>query len=101
MLEAFDGKEVMSTSAQPSLGKATITIDKKTYNSPNPTIGVALYELGGINHEKYNLWRETHGHGDDELINYDKAQIKLRSGDIFFSAKKKLNPGGKTYGFNS
>jgi hypothetical protein len=73
----------------------TIIIDKKEYKSPNPTTGHALYVLGGIDPKVYDLFRETHGKGDDELIPDDRTPIELKNGDHFFSLKKKLNPGGR------
>lgn len=46
----------------------SIHIDNKEYKSPNPTTGAALYVLGHIDPNLYDLFRETHGHGDDEPI---------------------------------
>lgn len=76
---------------------ASIHIDKKQYHSPDPTTGAALYVLGGVDAEKYDLYRESRGPGDDEPIANDSIQVDLRNGDHFFSAKKKLNPGGATW----
>jgi hypothetical protein len=75
--------------------EVTIIIDKKEYKSPNPTTGHALYVLGGIDPKVYDLFLETHGKGDDELIPDDAKPIELKDGDHFFSLKKKLNPGGR------
>jgi hypothetical protein len=72
----------------------TIHIDKKQYKSPNPTTGSALYTLGGVNPNDYDLYRETHGNEDDEQIQNDATSVDLKNGDHFFSVKKKLNPGG-------
>ena len=71
----------------------TIHIDKKMYKSPNPTTGVALYKLGAIDFNKYDLWLEVHSHGDDIPILYDETQIELKNGSHFYSAQKSLNPG--------
>lgn len=70
-----------------------ITIDKKHYKSPDPTTGAALYALSEIPAD-YDLWREVHGHGDDELIPNDGTRIDLKPGDKFYSAQRTLNPGG-------
>jgi hypothetical protein len=72
----------------------TIIVDKKEHKSPNPTTGHALYVLGGIDPTVYDLFRETHGKDDDELISDDAKPVDLKDGDHFFSLKKKLNPGG-------
>jgi hypothetical protein len=69
-----------------------ITIDKNHFKSPDPTTGAALYVLGGIPAD-YDLWREVHGHGDDELIPNNNTQIDLKPGDKFYSAQRTLNPG--------
>jgi hypothetical protein len=74
--------------------EVTIIIDKKEKKSPNSTTGHALYVLGGIDPQTYDLFRETHGKGDDELIADDATPVTLKDGDHFFSLKKKLNPGG-------
>jgi hypothetical protein len=76
-------------------GLVSIIIDGKEKKSPNPTTGSALYVLGQIDPNKYDLFRETHGHGDDELIQNSNAPVELHDGDHFFSAQKKLNPGRK------
>lgn len=73
----------------------SIIIDGKEKKSPNPTTGSALYALGQIDPNKYDLFRETHGHGDDELIQNNDTPVELHDGDHFFSAQKKLNPGWK------
>lgn len=76
-------------------GLVSIIIDGKEKKSPNPTTGSALYVLGQIDPNKYDLFRETHGHGDDELIQNNNTPVELHDGDHFFSAQKKLNPGRK------
>ena len=69
-----------------------ITIDRKPLTSPNPTTGHALYVLGQIS-QGYVLFREAHGHGDDELIPDTLVQIELHQGERFYSAQSSLNPG--------
>lgn len=71
----------------------SIHIDGKEKKAPNPTTGSALYVLGQIDPNKYDLFRETHGQGDDELIQNNNTPVELHEGDHFFSAQKKLNPG--------
>ena len=77
--------------------RVSIHIDKKEYKYINPTIGAALYTLGNVNPEAYDLYRETQGQGDDELITNSSNAVKLKNGDHFFSIKKKLNPGGAAW----
>ena len=74
-------------------GLVSIHIDNKEKKSPNPTTGSALYALGQIDPNLYDLFRETHGHGDDEPIPNNNTPVQLHEGDHFFSAQKKLNPG--------
>jgi hypothetical protein len=69
-----------------------IFIDKVPKESPNPTTGHALYVLGNIDAQAYDLYRETR-HGDDELIKDDGTQVHLHEGEHFFSSPKKINPG--------
>ena len=73
--------------------EVSIIIDKKEKKSPTPTTGHALYVLGGVDPQTYDLFREVHGKGDDELIKDDNAKVELKNGEHFFSLKKKLNPG--------
>ncbi len=75
----------------------SILIDKKEKKSPDPTTGAALYVLGGVNVEMYDLFRETHGQGDDEPILNNSVPVDLKNGDHFFSIKKKLNPGSRLW----
>jgi hypothetical protein len=70
-----------------------ILIDKKKYDSPNPTTGSALYLLGSVDPKTYDLYREIPGKGDDELIPNDHTVITLKDGEHFFTVQKKLNPG--------
>ncbi len=75
----------------------SIHLDKKQHKSPGSTSGAALYTLGSVNSDEYDLFRETHGHGDDEQIFNNATSIELKNGDHFFSVKKKLNPGGNEW----
>lgn len=69
-----------------------IHIDKKELKSPTPTTGGALYILGEVN-DKYDLWEEVHGNGDDILIPNDSTTIELKNGTHFYTTQKDLNPG--------
>lgn len=77
--------------------EVTIHIDKKQYKSPNPTTGAALYLLGQVA-AGYDLWREAHGKGDDELIANNATQVVLKDGDDFYTAQSSLNPGARRDG---
>ena len=72
--------------------EVNIIIDNNHKRSPSPTTGAALYVLGEVK-PGYDLFRETHGHGDDELIRNDSTQYELHDGDKFYSAQQTLNPG--------
>ena len=79
---------------QPIQAEVNIIIDNKHKRSPNPTTGAALYLLGEVK-QGYDLFRETHGHGDDELIRNDGTQYVLHDVDKVYSAQQTLNPGAK------
>jgi hypothetical protein len=72
--------------------EVNIFIDKKKLESPNPTTGIALYILGQIP-DGYDLFREVHGHGDDEPIPKDNNPVEVKNGDHFYSVQNSLNPG--------
>lgn len=73
--------------------EVNIIIDKKHKKSPTPTTGAALYVLGEVK-PGYDLFRETPGQKDDELIRNDSTQYTLHDGEKFYSAQQTLNPGG-------
>ena len=72
--------------------QVNIHIDKKKYESPNPTTGTALYILGSIK-SGFILFKEVPAQGDDLLIKNDSTPVTLKNGDHFYSAKEELNPG--------
>lgn len=76
----------------PNHDEVHIFIDKRKVESPNSTTGIALYRLGSIA-EEYDLFREVHGHGDDEFIPKDNTVITLKNGEHFYSVQRSLNPG--------
>lgn len=73
--------------------EVVIHIDKKEYRSPDPTTGAALYVLGGINPETYDLYHEVPGQGDDVHILNDATEVDLKNGVHFYSVQKNINPG--------
>jgi len=74
-----------------------IHIGKERKESPNPTTGKALYNLGSVDCGTMDLFRELPGKGDDELILCDETIIRLKNGDHFYTAQKTLNPGYGSY----
>lgn len=72
-----------------------IHIDKNQHKSPTPTTGHALYVLGNVDANMYELWKDVHGNGNDIPISNDTTSIELKNGDHFYSAPNDLNPGSK------
>jgi len=71
-----------------------ITIDRKPFESPNPTTGHALYVLAQLP-AGYVLFRDAHGNHDDQLVPNSAEPIELHEGDRFYSAQSSLNPGAQ------
>jgi len=69
-----------------------IHIDRKPYQSPNPTTGAALYALGKVP-TGYELFREVRGDQEDEPIPNGAGAIHLKEDQHFYSAQVTLNPG--------
>lgn len=63
-----------------------IHIDRQTFESPNPTTGAALYELGDVEPQK-KLFREVEGNHDDEFIPREDEHVHLKEEDHFYSQK--------------
>lgn len=61
-----------------------IHIDRKPYESPNPTTGAALYALGHVPSGK-KLFREVQGDHEDESIPNDGKEIHLKMDEHFYS----------------
>jgi hypothetical protein len=59
-----------------------IHIDEKPYESPNPTIGEALYKLGHVQ-PGYDLFREVRGDKEDPIIENDDEPVHLREDEHF------------------
>jgi hypothetical protein len=69
-----------------------IHIDRKSYDSPDPTTGVGLYTLGQVP-AGYELFREVQGNKEDELIANNNDKVDLKQDEHFYSAQVDLNPG--------
>jgi predicted small metal-binding protein len=63
-----------------------IHIDREPYDSPSPTTGAALYELGHIAGHR-ELFREVVGAEEDELVPRTTEHIKLKHNEHFYSQK--------------
>jgi hypothetical protein len=62
-----------------------VQINREAYESPNPTTGKALYDLGNVpKHEK--LYREVSGE-EDKLVPRDDAHVHLTQDEHFYSQK--------------
>jgi hypothetical protein len=72
--------------------EAHIHIDGRGIDTSTTTSGHELYVLGAVK-DDYDLYKEVHGHGDDELIANSAIAFTVKSGDQFYSAKRTLNPG--------
>lgn len=66
--------------------RVRIHIDREPYESPTPTTGAELYALGHIAAHR-DLFRETAGDDEDELITRDAAHVTLTQDEHFYSQK--------------
>lgn len=66
--------------------KVRIHIDRRPYESPNPTTGEALYRLGGVAH-CHVLYREVQGNHEDVMIRNDGEQVRLHEDEHFYSGE--------------
>jgi hypothetical protein len=69
-----------------------IHIDRKAYESPNPTTHTALYALGTVQ-EGFELFKEVRGDKEDKAIPNNNHPIELKEDEHFYSAQVDLNPG--------
>ena len=69
-----------------------ITIDRRPYKVLNPVLGSHLYDVAGISAE-YELYVESRGPEDDQLVENTDKTYKMEPGDKLYSAPKSLNPG--------
>lgn len=67
--------------------KVRIHIDRHEYESKNPTMGKALYELADIPHNR-ELFREVEGDHEDVPIPRDDKELRLKQDDHFYSEKE-------------
>lgn len=69
----------------------TITINHKVVESPTPTTGRALYELGGVP-KGHTLFRETPGVHEDVPVPEDSPDVHLVQDEKFYSEEGKPKP---------
>lgn len=63
-----------------------IHVDKQQYQSPNPTAGADLYELGQVR-EGCVLYRGLEGDQKDKLVRIDDPKVQLAENEHFHSAE--------------
>lgn len=63
-----------------------VHIDRKAYESPNPTTGAALYELAHIAHHR-ELLQEVGGDHEDHEVPRNATVIHLRQDEHFYSER--------------
>jgi len=63
-----------------------VHIDQKHYQSPNPTTGIDLYELGHVAEGRV-LYKEISGDHEDKLIRIDAEKIHLVEDEHFHSGE--------------
>ncbi len=63
-----------------------IHIDREPIKSPNPTTGLALYELASVPKHR-DLFREMGGDVEDELVPRDETVVHLNRDEHFYSQK--------------
>jgi hypothetical protein len=66
--------------------RVRIHIDREPYDSPNPTSGPALYDLGDVP-EHVDLFREVGGDKEDELIPRHAHEIVLTKDEHLYSQR--------------
>ncbi len=59
-----------------------IHIDQKSVQSPNPTTGVDLYDLGHVPEDQV-LYKEVQGDHEDKLVKIDDPKIHLTEDEHF------------------
>ena len=64
-----------------------IHIDRKPYESPNPTTGAALYRLGQVSTHR-ELFREVDGNHEDVSVPNEETEIHLKQDEHFYSEKE-------------
>jgi len=69
-----------------SAHQVRVHIDREVYESPDPTTGEALYELGQIPKHR-DLFREVNGDQEDQLVPRDGSKLDLKKDEHFYSQK--------------
>lgn len=72
-----------------SVHSARVHIDQHIYDSPNPTTGEALYQLGAIAAD-LALYKEVTGDREDVALSRDQAVIHLHEDEHFHSGPLKV-----------
>src|ERR1700722_7202333 len=63
-----------------------IHIDQKAYQSPTPTTGADLYELGHVK-ESLVLYKEVEGDQEDKLVRIDNPKVHLTEDEHFHTGE--------------
>jgi hypothetical protein len=71
-------------------------MDRVPVMSPKSTTGPALYELGRVRAE-WDLYRESKGNNEDELILRDDDDIRVTEDEHFYSSPVRANAGVHIY----
>lgn len=66
--------------------KLRIHIDQKAYESPTPTTGADLYELGHVAEGRV-LYKEVEGDHEDKLVKIDDPKINLTQDEHFHTGE--------------
>jgi Multiubiquitin len=77
----------MSTGNDAHNGAVRIHIDRKPYESANPTSGEQLYRLAGVPPHR-ELFREVGSDREDELVPRDAPEVPLHEDEHFYSEKE-------------
>lgn len=87
LIEGVDDERLRNMS-EPHLhaGHARIHINREPYESPNPTTGEALYDVGNVAKHR-ELFREVEGDNEDVLIPRDATVVHLTQDEHFYSQK--------------
>jgi hypothetical protein len=64
-----------------------VHIDRKPYDSPNPTNGQALYDLGKVYEHHILLYREMRGDQEDQPVLRDHERVCLEEDAHFYTAE--------------
>jgi len=79
-------KEITMVKEVEHRGSVRIHIDQQPYESPNPTTGEALYELGNVK-PGMELYREVAGNREDKPTPKNSEHIRLTENEHFHSGE--------------